>query len=356
MFKPTRFVSALLISAALASATNSGLPGVSASSRAAISPVLGASASYSVLAGSIVTNSGPTTMSGDLGVSPSIGNPPHVTGFPPGIINPPGSIHDADTHAQAAQADNTALFGAIDQLCDVTYPGVQDLTLVSPLLPGVYCAAGSFALSGHLVLTGTGVWIFKSASTLITSPGSSVTGDEPCNVWWRVVSSADLDTTTSFIGNILALTSISLKTGASLNGRAMAQTGAVTLDSNAISLVCSAPTAVELLSFTGTQFGHSVALDWETAQEVDNYGFNLYRASVDDFGQAVLIHFEPSSVAGGTGSGASYHYVDTPPGPGAWRYWLVDLDTHGAETRYAQSAAIVMPMFFPIYLPMIGRA
>jgi hypothetical protein len=295
-------------------------------------------------------------MSGNLGVSPSIGNAPHVTGFPPGIISAPGSIHDADTHAADAQADSTALFGAIDQLCDVTYPGAQDLTLVSPLVAGVYCAAESFSLSGHLILTGTGVWIFKSASTLITSPGSSVTGDEPCNVWWRVVSSADLGTTTALIGNILALTSISLKTGATLNGRAMAQTGAVTLDSNTISLVCAAPTAVELLSFTATRYGHDVALDWTTAQEVDNYGFNLYRAAVDDFSQAVLIHFETSSIAGGTGSGAIYRFVDTPPGPGAWRYWLADVDTHAAETRHAQSAASVMPLFFPIYLPMIGRA
>ncbi len=357
MFKSIRYASALLISTALLSATNGGLPRVSASSRMLdTSPVLGAAASYSVLAGSAVTNSGPTTMTGNLGISAGIGSPPHFTGFPPGLVISPSLIHDSDTHAQAAQADNTALFGAIDQLCDVTYPGVQDLTLVSPLVPGVYCALGSFGLSGALVLTGTGVWIFKSASTLITSPGSSVTGGDPCNVWWRVVSSADLATTTAFIGNILALTSISLKTGATLNGRAMAQTGAVTLESNAISLVCAAPTAVELLSFTATQNGRDVGLDWATAQEVDNYGFNLYRAAVDDFSQAVLIHFEPSSIAGGTGSGATYRYVDTPPGPGTWRYWLADVDTHGAETRHAQSVGIVMPLFFPIYLPMIGRS
>jgi len=113
--------------------------------------------------------------------------------------------------------------------------------------------------------------------------------------------------------------------------------------------------AVELLYFTAARYGHNVALDWATAQEVDNYGFNLYRAAVDDFSQAVLIHFESSSISGGTGSGATYRYIDTPPGPGTWRYWLADLDTHGAEMRYAQSAAIGMPLFFPIYLPMIGR-
>lgn len=218
---------------------------VLAAPRAATSPTLGAAATYSVLAGSIVTNAGNSVISGDVGVSPSVGVPPHVTGFPPGIVNLPGAIHDADAHAALAQAANTAAFTTLDQTCDVTYAGVQDLTLVSPLGPGVYCAT-AFILTGNLTLTGSGVWIFKAGSTISTSPGSSVTGGDPCNVWWRVVSSASLDTTTSFIGNILALTSISLNTSASLNGRALAQTGAVTLNNNAVSgPICAqvAPTA-----------------------------------------------------------------------------------------------------------------
>jgi hypothetical protein len=205
----------------------------------AISPTLGAVASYSVLAGSIVTNTGATTMPGDLGISPSIGVPPHYTGFPPGVVGPPGEIHDADAHAAAAQADNTAAFGFLDQNCDVTYAGVQDLTLVSPLGPGVYCA-DAFLLTGNLTLSGSGVWIFKSAATLTTSSNSSVTGGDPCNVWWRLVSSGTLGTGTTFIGNILALTDINLQTNASLNGRALAQTGQVTLDTNFITgPICS---------------------------------------------------------------------------------------------------------------------
>ncbi|HEX9092281.1 MAG TPA: ice-binding family protein [Anaerolineales bacterium] len=202
---------------------------VSASRLEGISPSLGAAASYSVLAGTTVTNTGPTTMPGDLGVSPGTA----VVGFPPGIVGPPGTIHAGDANAAAAQADSTAAFTFLDQSCDTTYPGVQDLTLVSPLGPGTYCAT-AFTLSGNLTLSGSGVWIFKSASTLITSPGSSVTGGDPCNLWWRVGSSATLDTTTSFIGNILALTSITLNTNANLDGRALAQTGAVMLDSNVI--------------------------------------------------------------------------------------------------------------------------
>lgn len=208
--------------------------GLAARPLSAISPTLGAVGSYSVLAGSIVTNTGPSTVSGDVGASPSIGVPPHVTGFPPGIVGPPGTIHDADAHAAAAQADNTSAFAFLDQGCDVTYAGVQDLTLVSPLGPGVYCA-DAFLLTGNLTLSGAGVWIFKSASTLTTSSNSSVTGGDPCNVWWRLVSSGTLGTGTQFIGNILALASITIQTGANLNGRALAQTGQVSLDTNNIS-------------------------------------------------------------------------------------------------------------------------
>jgi hypothetical protein len=203
---------------------------VSASPLAAVSPTLGAAGSYSVLAGTTVTNTGNTTMPGDLGVSPGTA----IVGFPPGIVNPPGTQHSADANAALAQLANTAAFGDLDQPCTTTYTGVQDLTLVSPLGPGVYCA-DAFILTKSLELTGTGVWIFKAATTLTTSANSSVTGGDPCNVWWRLGSSVTLLATgTKFIGNILALTSIALQNGATLNGKALAQTGAVTLDSNTI--------------------------------------------------------------------------------------------------------------------------
>jgi hypothetical protein len=118
------------------------------------------------------------------------------------------------------------------------------------LPPGVYCA-DAFTLSGTLTLDDTGaadgVWIFRSADTLITSPGSSVVflNDlaSACNVWWKVAISATLDTTTAFIGNILALTSITMNTNATLQGRALARNGAVTLHSNTINQSCTAPHA-----------------------------------------------------------------------------------------------------------------
>jgi hypothetical protein len=222
---------------------------------AATSPTLGAAESYSVLAGSIVTNTGLTTMDGKLGISPSIGVPPHYTGFPPGIVGPPGTIHDADLDAGAAQAASTAAFLALsagaNAACTTDYGAiVQDLAGLS-LPPGVYCA-NSFRLSGTLTLDDTGapdgVWIFRTASggDLSTTPGIVARVQflhgigSPCNVWWKVVSSATIGSGTEFIGNILALTSISLGTGATLNGRALAQTGAVTLDTNTITLpVCA---------------------------------------------------------------------------------------------------------------------
>ena len=200
--------------------------GMSPRSPAATSPTLGAASGYSVLGASTVTNTGPTTTSGAVGVSPGTS----ITGFPPGTAA--GGTHFNDPSAISAQASNLVAFGALAQSCVITYPGVKDL-VGSTLAPGVYCA-DAFTLTGTLTLSGSGVWIFKSAATLITSGTANVVGGDPCNVWWRVVSSATLGTGTSLIGNILAHVYISLATGATLNGRALAQIGAVTLDSNTI--------------------------------------------------------------------------------------------------------------------------
>jgi hypothetical protein len=231
---------------------------------AATSPSLGTAASFAVLAGSTVTNTGPSIISGDLGVSPGSA----VTGFPPGtVIN--GTIHAADAVAAQAQIDNAAAFTALDQPCTTTYPGIQDLTLVSPLVAGVYCA-DAFLLTGNLTLSGSGVWIFKAASTLTTSSNSSVTGADPCNVWWRLGSSGTLGTGTTFIGNILALASITLNSNVNLTGRALAQTGAVTLSNNSVNAsVCSAPvstptstatlTSTEVVAATATQAAAATA-------------------------------------------------------------------------------------------------
>jgi len=197
---------------------------------AATSPILAGSADYSVLGGAAVTCTGSSTTAGAVGVSPGTS----ITGFP-SPCTAGGGTHSNDASAIAAQADSLTAFGTLDQTCDHSY-GAQDLTLLSPLAPGVYCSTSSFTLSGNLTLTGSGVWIFKTVSTIITASGSSVTGGDPCNVWWRIGSSATLGTTTSFIGTIIAQNgTTALDTGATLNGRVLAlSAGTVTLDANTI--------------------------------------------------------------------------------------------------------------------------
>jgi Ice-binding-like len=224
-----KFKRYLIVNAVLTIAFTLGLAGP-INVLAATSPALVGSAGYSVLGGTTVTCTGSTTTSRAVGVSPGTS----ITGFP-SPCTAGGGTHSNDASAIAAQADILTAFGTLDQTCDHTY-GAQDLTLLSPLGPGVYCSTSSFTLSGNLKLTGSGVWIFKTVSALTTSPGSSVTGGDPCNVWWRIGSSATLATTTSFIGNILPLNGVTaLETGATLNGRVLAQpAGTVTLDSDTV--------------------------------------------------------------------------------------------------------------------------
>ena len=206
-------------------------------------PSLGTAQSFAVLGASTVTNTGPSIITGNLGVSPGTA----VTGFPPGTVVG-GSIHAADAVAAQAQADNTTAYGDLaSEACNTTYGVPTDIGGLT-LVPGVYCFSSSAGLTGTLTLNAEGsassVWVFKIASTLITASDARVliiNGGQQCNVFWQVGSSATLGTGTDFIGNILALTSITLTTDASLAGRALAQNGAVTLDSNRVSVsTCSA--------------------------------------------------------------------------------------------------------------------
>lgn len=213
-----------VLSAALAALPTAAL--------AATDPFLGSSVgNFAVLAGTTVTNTGPSSITGQLGVSPGSA----VTGFPPGTS---GAQHKADAVALTAQTDLTAAYtNAAGQPC----PGTNNFTGVNLggkiLVPGVYCQTTAPTLTGTLTLNGSGVYIFQIGSTLVTAPGASVVligGALPCQVFWQVASSATIATSTTFLGNIMALTSIGMQTGASLNGRALARSGAVTLDTNRI--------------------------------------------------------------------------------------------------------------------------
>jgi len=189
---------------------------------------------FVVLGGSTVTNTGLTVVTGDLGVSPG----PSVTGFPPGIVT--GATHAGNATAATAQTDLTVAYNDAAGRTTGAVTVAGDLTGLT-LAPGLYKSTSSLAISGAVTLTGLGdpnaTFIIQVASTLTTGPGSQVIlsgGAQSSNIIWQVGSSATLGTNSVFKGTIMADQSITLNTGARLDGRALARIGAVTLDTNAI--------------------------------------------------------------------------------------------------------------------------
>lgn len=198
---------------------------------------LGAAGSYAVLAGSTVTNTGTSVLNGDVGLSPGTA----ITGFSSVTVN--GTINAANAAAAQAQLDLTK---AYNQAAGLKHTGTLAGTVGNKTLTsGVYSFSSSALLTGTLTLTGKpgALFVFQIPSTLTTASGASIifinslTGKPMTdkNIFWQVGSSATLGTTTAFEGNILALTSITLNTGATINcGSALARNGAVTLQANTI--------------------------------------------------------------------------------------------------------------------------
>ncbi len=210
---------------------------------AAETPVnLGTAGAYSVLGGQTVTNTGPTTLNANLGVSPGSA----ITGFPPGVAL--GATNAGNAAALQAQSDLVVAYD--DAASRAPTESVAGDLVGRTLQAGVYNSTGPLALSGTVTLDAAGdpdaVFIFQVASTLMTESASNVAligGAQACNVYWQIGSSATLGTNSVFRGSILALTSITVTTGTTVEGRALARDGSVTLDNNTFVTSDCAPTA-----------------------------------------------------------------------------------------------------------------
>ena len=199
---------------------------------------LGTTSSFAVLAGSTITNTGPTTISGDAGGD--VGLYPGTAFTGQADVTMSGAVHLADSVAIAAKDDLvTAYNDAAGRTPVTTIPTELGGTT---LTPGIYASTdGTFQITGTLTLDAqgdpNGVFIFKTASTLITASNSKVSiinSARYCRIFWQVGSSATLGTNSNFVGHIFALTSITANTGATVQGQLLARNGAVTLDTNTI--------------------------------------------------------------------------------------------------------------------------
>jgi hypothetical protein len=205
-------------------------------SPAAAQVSLGSAQNFAVLGATTVSNTGVSAVTGNVGLSPGTA----VTGFPPGVVV--GTVHVADALAEQAQEGALAAYDALAGIpLDVDLTG-QDLG-GRTLVPGVYRFTTSAELTGALQLDAGGndaaVFVFQIGGALTTASGASVTlthGGRSGNVFWQVGGSATLGSSTTFVGSVLASSSITLTTGASVAGRVMSLRGAVTMDSNGITL------------------------------------------------------------------------------------------------------------------------
>jgi type VI secretion system secreted protein VgrG len=231
-----------------------GMAGGAPAAFAAQPPVgLGTAQSYAVLAATTVTNTGPSVIAGDIGLSPGTS----VTGFPPGVQTT-GTMQVTTAAAAKAQADLTTAYndaaGRTPATTVTSDLGGQTLSA------GVYQASSAMSLTGTLTLNGgpADIFIFQAGSTLITASNATVAltgGVSACNVFWQVGSSTTLGTRTTFVGTVMSLASTTLNTGSTVRGRVMARNGAVTLDTNTITVPnCSAvgPTATAKPTPTAT--------------------------------------------------------------------------------------------------------
>lgn len=195
---------------------------------------LGSASNFAVLSSSTVTNTGNSLLIGNLGTSPGSA----IVGFPPGKVI--GTISAGGTVAIRAHTDASIAYGILSSTtCTTNEPSVANIG-GQTLKPGVYCFPTSAAIDGPLTLSGNGVYIFKIGSTLTSATNSNVVltnGALASNVFWQVGSSATLGTNSVLKGTIIAYSSITSTTNTTVDGRLIALNGAVTLDTNHITVV-----------------------------------------------------------------------------------------------------------------------
>jgi hypothetical protein len=255
---------------------------------AATDPLLNTAGNFAVLSGAGMTNTGPSWITGAIGAS-SAG----ITGFPPGTAGPQ---HIGDSSYTTAETDLVGTFtraAAEPTTTDYSNVNLGGLTLG----PGVYNQSTAPTLTGTLTLSGGGIYIFKIGSTLVTATGARVSlinGAQPCDIFWVVGSSATIAVSTTFVGNIMALAQIAMQTGATLNGRALARTAAVTLDTNRIiqpsgcigSFTQSFPTPAYVPPPAGNILPATLGVPWELMNEIP---WLLVMAVGAGFGATVLV-------------------------------------------------------------------
>ena len=274
--------------------------------------LLGTTSSFVVLAGAGITNTGPTSASGSAGAD--FGSAPTTSFTDEAQVTTTGVKYTAvaaDPVVSGAKDDLvTAYNDAAGRTPFITLPTELGGTT---LTEGVYrSTSGGLGITGTLVLDGQdnpdAVWIFQSDSTLITASGSKVeliNGADACNVFWQVTSSATLGTDSDFVGTVLALTSITATTSATVDGRLLARNGAVTLDSNTfvndLCAVVPTPTPTETATATPTPSESESESETATPAPVETTDSGGQLPNTDSFNWVTWFALGLGLIALGTG-------------------------------------------------------